>query len=147
MSSSVRAVTHADRVVVHVTGEIDIFATGELRRQFEALIAQGRTDIVVDLSDVTFIDSTGLGVLVGALKCVRADGGRLELVTRSERILKALRITALSRLFTVHADVDAALSHRPDAVVPEGAAGAFAEDGSVTAPWPLSAGRVVRGFF
>jgi len=143
MSSSVRAVTHADRVVIHVTGEIDIFATGALRRKFEELGAQGMNDIVVDLTDVAFIDSTGLGVLVGALKGVRADGGRLELVANSERILKALRITALSRLFTVHPDVDAALSAQADAPGQGGAIAAAAQ--SDTMPWPLNAGRPVGG--
>ena len=114
MSSSVRAVTHADRVVVHVTGEIDIFATGGLRRQLEELIAQGRTDIVVDLSDVAFIDSTGLGVLVGALKRLRAASGTFSLVCSKEPLLKIFRITALDQVFPIFPTVEAATSAQPD---------------------------------
>jgi anti-sigma B factor antagonist len=117
MSSPVRAVTYGTRVVVHLAGEVDIFTTAKLREQLGELIAQSHTDIVVDLTGVTFIDSTGLGVLVGALRSVRARGGRVQLVTNSQPILKALRITALSRLFTVHADLLTALSHPVDDVV------------------------------
>jgi len=114
MTSQITTITYGDRVVVLLVGEVDIFTTGDLRERLGELIAQHHTDIVVDLTGVTFIDSTGLGVLVGALRSVRSRGGRVQLVTSSPSILKALRITALSKLFTVHPDLLTALSDPAD---------------------------------
>jgi anti-sigma B factor antagonist len=66
-------------------------------------------DLVVDLRDVGFIDSTGLGVLVGALRDVRRHGGRLQLVVRDPRLVRLLRISSLDQLFDVHDDLATAL--------------------------------------
>ena len=105
-------VTHravGDRTVVEVTGEIDVSTAAILREGLATLIDAGHTDLVVDLTGVAFLDSTGLGVLVGALKKVRRHDGRLQLVIDSERLLKVFRITALLQVFTVQDTVEAAL--------------------------------------
>ena len=91
--------------VVEVTGEIDVYTASVLRERLAALVDEGRTDLVVDLTPVGFMDSTGLGVL----KKVRGLGGRLQLVIDSERLLKVFHITALTQVFTIHETVDAAL--------------------------------------
>lgn len=98
-----------DRTVVSVSGEIDVYTAAVLREQLGTLIDDGHHDVVVDLTDVRFMDSTGLGVLVGALKKVRGFGGRLQLVIDSERLLKVFRITALTQVFTIHETLDEAL--------------------------------------
>jgi len=98
------------RTVVAVEGEIDVSTADVMRDRLAEPIAEQRTDLVVDLLGVRFMDSTGLGVLVGALKKVRTQGGRLVLVVDSERLLTVLRITALLPLFTVYATVDEALA-------------------------------------
>ena len=61
--------------IVHVAGEIDVYTAPLLREVLDKQIAAGRTDLVVDLEKVTFMDSTGLGVLVGRLKLVRGQNG------------------------------------------------------------------------
>jgi len=128
MNSPVQRVTHGNRVVLRVAGEVDIVTTATLRAELAELIAQHHTDLVIDLTNVTFIDSTGLGVLVGALRSVSAEGGRVELVTANPQVLKALRLTALSRIFTIHPDVTTALADPATAVVPAAvAAGGSAE--------------------
>src|SRR5690606_25670313 len=73
----------------------------------------GATSVVVDLRRVDFLDSTGLGVLVGALKRLRLAGGQLALVCDSEKLLKVFRITALDRVFTLHDSVEAATAAAP----------------------------------
>ncbi len=98
------------RTVLHVAGEIDVASAGRLRERLVLLLSQGRADLVVDLTGVTFMDSTGLGVLVGGLKRVRIAGGRLVLVVDSERLLKVFRITGLTQVFTIHDTLDAALA-------------------------------------
>ena len=98
------------RTVVHVAGEIDVASADRLREQVAHLLAQGRNDLLVDLTGVSFMDSTGLGLLVGTLKRVRLAGGRLDLVVDSERLLKVFRITGLTQVFTIHETLDGALA-------------------------------------
>lgn len=98
------------RTVVHVGGEIDVASADRLREKVAHLLAAGRTDLLVDLTGVTFMDSTGLGLLVGTLKRVRLAGGRLDLVVDSERLLKVFRITGLTQVFTIHDSLDDALA-------------------------------------
>ena len=110
MDVSVHTVVHGDTVVVQVAGEIDVYTAASLREKLADLIDADHTDVVVDLTRVTFMDSTGLGVLVGALKKVRGYGGRLQLVIDQEKVIKVFRITALTQVFTIHETLDAALA-------------------------------------
>ncbi|WP_448630333.1 STAS domain-containing protein [Cellulomonas soli] len=91
-----------DRAVVMVSGEIDVSSADALRDGLRALVDEGRTDLVVDLSGVSFMDSTGLGVLVGTLKRVRLAGGRLELVVAGDRLGRLFELTALDQVFSLH---------------------------------------------
>lgn len=84
---------------VHVGGEIDVYTAPALRRELDEQIHGGCKQLVVDLSDVTFMDSTGLGVLVGRLKLLRAQGGTLRIRGASERVVKVFTITGLDRVF------------------------------------------------
>jgi anti-sigma B factor antagonist len=106
---SVTSRPSGERVVVHVTGEIDVYTAPILREELATLIDAQHTDLVVDLSDVSFMDSTGLGVLVGALKKIKTVGGDLRLVIDQEKVLKVFRITALTQVFPIYATVDEAL--------------------------------------
>jgi anti-sigma B factor antagonist len=94
--------------VLQVGGEIDVATAPRLREQLIKLVNDQRFSIVVDLEGVDFIDSTGLGVLVGALKRVRTNEGDLALVCTGPRILKVFEITGLTKVFTIHRTVDEA---------------------------------------
>lgn len=100
------------RTVVRAVGEVDVASGDRLRDALARAVTDGRKDLVVDLTGITFMDSTGLGILVGALKRVRLAGGTLELVISSERLLKVFRITGLTGLFTIHPTRDAVLGPR-----------------------------------
>jgi anti-sigma B factor antagonist len=91
-----------DRTVVVVGGEIDVYTAPKLREQLVDLVNAGRYHLVIDMETVEFLDSTGLGVLVGGLKRVRAHDGSLRLVCTQERILKIFRITGLTKVFPIH---------------------------------------------
>lgn len=110
MDVSVTSRESGDRTVIEVKGEIDVYTAPVLREELTSLIDSEHTTIVVDLTQVSFMDSTGLGVLVGALKKVRTLGGDLALVIDQEKILKVFRITALTQVFTIHPTLDAALA-------------------------------------
>jgi len=103
-------VTESDgATVLTVRGEVDVYTAPKLREKLVELDAQGRHTIVVDLEAVDFLDSTGLGVLVGGLKRVRSHDGDLILVCTHQRILKVFEITGLTKVFTIHDSVDAAV--------------------------------------
>jgi anti-sigma B factor antagonist len=96
--------------VLSVQGEVDVYTAPQFREQLIQLVDQGQRSILVDLEGVEFLDSTGLGVLVGGLKRVRAHDSSLRLVCSQERILKIFRITGLTKVFPIHASVDEALA-------------------------------------
>jgi anti-sigma B factor antagonist len=96
--------------VVAVSGEVDVMTAGTLRERLNDLVAAGHHDLVIDLDRVDFLDSAGLGVLVGGLKRVRAEHGSLQLVCTQERILKVFRITRLTEEFTIHPTLAQALA-------------------------------------
>lgn len=96
--------------VLEVAGEIDVATAPRLREQLISLVNDQRYRIVVDLEAVDFIDSTGLGVLIGALKRVRTHDGELVLVVTEPRILKVFEITGLLNVFLVRSDVADAVS-------------------------------------
>jgi anti-sigma B factor antagonist len=97
-----------ERTLVDVGGEIDVYTAPRLRERLVELINSGHHNLIIDLEDVDFLDSTGLGVLVGALKRVRAHQGSLRLVCTQERLLKIFRITGLAKVFGIYASVEAA---------------------------------------
>jgi anti-sigma B factor antagonist len=99
-----------DRTVVAVTGEIDVYTAPKLREHLIDLVAAGSHHLIIDMEGVDFLDSTGLGVLVGGLKRVRSHEGSLHLVCTQDRILKIFRITGLTKVFPIHASVDEALA-------------------------------------
>lgn len=106
---SITRADHGERTVVHLEGDIDVYTAPTVREKLDEQIRAGRTDLVVDLTGVTFIDSTGLGVLVGRLKHTRLLGGSLRLVGSDERVLKVFSITGLDKVFQIHPTLDGAL--------------------------------------
>lgn len=110
MDLSITQADHGNRTVVHLAGEIDVYTAPRLREKLDEQIHAGRTHLVVDLTDVSFLDSTGLGVLVGRLKLTRTLGGSMRIVGTDERVLKVFSITGLDKVFELHPDLDSALS-------------------------------------
>jgi anti-sigma B factor antagonist len=96
--------------VISLRGEIDVYTAPRLRQALIDLVEADEKDILVDMSRVDFLDSTGLGVLVGGLKRVKAKDGSLEIVATQDKILKIFEITGLSKVFPIHESVDAAVS-------------------------------------
>jgi anti-sigma B factor antagonist len=89
------------REVVAVRGEIDVATSPALREELYAIIDGGARELVVDLSELGFIDSSGLGVLVAALKHMREQDGQLVLSGLAQPALRVFEITDLTALFTI----------------------------------------------
>jgi anti-sigma B factor antagonist len=92
-----------DCYTVTVRGEVDVATSPSLRAELHSLVERGASKITLDLSSTTFIDSSGLGVLVGALKRLREtpDGGEVELRGMQDQVKKVFEITGLTNLFKV----------------------------------------------
>ena len=91
----------SERHVVAVRGEIDLFTAPELKKMLADAIENGATQVVVDLSETTFLDSTALGVLIGAVKRLRSRDGRLTIVNVDDNIAKTFEITGLDQIFPI----------------------------------------------
>lgn len=92
--------------VVGVRGEVDLYTAPRLKERLADLSAHGKSQVAVDLQGVEFMDSTGLGVLIGALKRSREAGGTLSLIAPREPVVKVLAITGLDKVFPIHASVE-----------------------------------------
>ena len=91
----------SERHVLAVRGEIDLFTAPELKQVLAESIEAGRVRIIVDLTETTFLDSTALGVLIGAVKRLRSRDGALAIVNVDENIAKTFEITGLDQIFTI----------------------------------------------
>ena len=100
------------RTIVSVGGEIDVYTAPKLRDKITELVGNGNYNLVIDMEKVDFLDSTGLGVLVGGLKKVRAHDGSMRLICNQERLLKIFRITGLAKVFAIHGSQADALAER-----------------------------------
>jgi anti-sigma B factor antagonist len=96
--------------VVAVTGEIDLFTAPEFKQRVSAPIDAGSTRVVVDLTETTFIDSSSLGVLIGAHRRLRRLEGSLVIVCSNDAIVKTFRITGLDGVFAIVPSLDEALN-------------------------------------
>ena len=95
--------------VISLSGEVDLYTAPEFKQQLLEVIEQGGRDVIVDLSNTTFIDSTTLGVLVGGVKRLRTNEGQPSLVCSDRNITKIFEITGLDRVFAIHPTLEAAL--------------------------------------
>jgi anti-sigma B factor antagonist len=96
--------------VVAVSGEIDLFTAPEFKQRVAAPIDAGSTRVIVDLTETTFIDSSSLGVLIGAHRRLLRLQGRLVIVCNSDAISKTFRITGLDGVFTIVGSLEEAFN-------------------------------------
>ncbi|MFG2887566.1 STAS domain-containing protein [Streptomyces sp. NPDC048297] len=123
---TVRGVEQGEWAVLQVSGELDLVTSPVLRQRVHDVVADGRHSLVLDLSDVFFCDSSGVGVLIAARRLIRSCQGRLRLILpdqgadggtsrsseaesgRGAHVNRVLGALGVRRLFDVHADVESA---------------------------------------
>ena len=86
-----------DGSTVQVGGEVDTYTSPQLRRALQDLIRDGTTDLALDLSEVTFLDSSALAVLITTAKSCRTHGGSLRIAKATPETTRLLEITGLTR--------------------------------------------------
>ena len=107
---SVASITEqSGRTVVALSGEIDMEEAPKVRRALLDVMKQKR-DILVDLSQVTYIDSSGIASLIEGLQTARKQKNDLALVSVSQRARRVLELARLDKVFTIHADLPTALA-------------------------------------
>ncbi|MET7450626.1 STAS domain-containing protein [Streptomyces sp. NPDC005574] len=116
-------VTHGEQgdwVVLRVSGELDLVTSPLLRQPVHDAVAEGRHSIVLDLSEVFFCDSSGVGVLIAVRRLMRSCQGRLRLILPAQgavdgsHVNRVLGALGVRRLFDVYADVDDALTEEAE---------------------------------
>jgi anti-sigma B factor antagonist len=94
-----------------VSGEIDLFSAPQLKERIAQLIDEGHVQLVINLEDVSFMDSTGLGVLLGTQKRLRERDGSLTIVCPPGPVHRVLTLTGLHKVFTIYESLaDASIS-------------------------------------
>jgi len=98
--------------VLHVQGRLTMAAAGELKAAVDREVGAGRTLVVVDLGDTAFLDSSGLGALVGGLRAARAAGGDLRIARVGAQVRTVLELTTMDRVLRPYASVEDAVGDR-----------------------------------
>jgi anti-sigma B factor antagonist len=97
-------------VVVDVEGEIHVSTAPEFSTLLNSVVDDGHSSLVLDLTGVMFIDSTGLSVLLNALRQITRAGGRMAVVCSNPTVLRLFEITRLDTTFDIHAELESALA-------------------------------------
>jgi anti-sigma B factor antagonist len=100
--------------IVAISGEVDVYSAPALKDKITELVGAGEHTLIVDLGNVTFLDSTGLGVLVEARTATAEAGGSLPLVCTQQRVLKLFTITGLDGVFSIQPSVGDAVAQLRD---------------------------------
>ncbi|MCG7210532.1 MULTISPECIES: STAS domain-containing protein [Streptomyces] len=120
MAFKVTGVEQGEWAVIGVSGELDLVTSPVLRQRVHDAVAEGHHCLVLDLSDVFFCDSSGVGVLIAARRLIRSCRGRLRLILPAQgasdgsHVNRVLGALGVRRLFDVYADIDSAVSDEAD---------------------------------
>ena len=88
-------------IEVLVSGEIDVYTASRLKEVVNPLASQDHVEMVINLSGVSFMDSTGLGVLVGLFKTVKSHNGKFQIIGLSNRLKRLFDITGLAEIIQI----------------------------------------------
>lgn len=97
--------SNPDRHVITVSGEVDLASSPQLDDAIISTLDSGAKAVAIDLTDVSFMDSSGLGVIVRGLKRCREADIDLDLVITNERVLKVFGITGLDQVIPIHSSI------------------------------------------
>ena len=105
----IETTTHGPVAVLRPSGRLNMVAAPAMKGSIDKTVNDGFSKLVVDLSETSFMDSSGLGALIGGLKAARQAGGDLRLAAAPEQVMTVLRLTNLDRVLRCHRTVDEAV--------------------------------------
>lgn len=97
--------------IISVQGEIDVYTSPRVKETINELIEKENYNLIINLEEVRYIDSTGLGVLIGALKRVREHNGSINLICTNPQIKKIFNITGLVKIFGIFKSEEEAIQN------------------------------------
>lgn len=111
MTLEITTSRHADQTaVLTVSGRLSAVNVAELRAAMAAVVDDGRRHVILELSGVHFIDSSGLGGVIAGLKMARQAGGDLRLVAPGQQVMMILKLTNLDQILSVYPTVESAVT-------------------------------------
>lgn len=112
LSVEIKSEHDGDAIVYRLRGSLDLSTSPSLRAALVEAANEGKHDIIVDLSHIEFLDSTGLGAIIGGHRRALENGGRVRLIVNEGPILRLFAITGLMAILSVYGSLDAALNDR-----------------------------------
>lgn len=98
------------QAIMTLKGEIDIYTATKLKEELNSLVSEHKADVIVDLKNVTYMDSTGLGTFVSALKQSEKAGSSLRLIRANDRLFRLFQVTGLDDVIDVHSEEEGGLN-------------------------------------
>ncbi|TDT71502.1 anti-sigma B factor antagonist [Hypnocyclicus thermotrophus] len=95
---------------IDIQGEIDVYTSIDLKLELNNLVDNGSHKLIIDLENVTYMDSSGLGVLVALLKRIKTEEGQLKLLNLPPSVAKIFELTRLTKFFEIYNDLDNAIN-------------------------------------
>ncbi len=105
MDLDIDVVEKQDKTIVKLSGEIDVYTAPELKDILLPLVEKENNNIEVCFSDVEYMDSTGLGIFINALKSSKTYNSRMELVNLTDRVLRLFTITGLDEIIDINPEI------------------------------------------
>ena len=99
-----------ENTVISLRGEIDLYNAPEIRELVEKLITEKQVHIVIDMEEVTYIDSSGIGALISSLNNLKKKNGSLKITNITGSVRKVFELTKLSSFFDIYESIPEALS-------------------------------------
>jgi len=101
--------TDGAATVIEANGRLDMVAAPQLKVLIQGAVTEGEIPVVIDLSGITFMDSTGLAALISGLRITRQAGSDLRIAGATAQVLSVLQMTGIDRIFQAYANIDEAL--------------------------------------
>jgi anti-sigma B factor antagonist len=103
-------VREVDKVVIlDINGEIDLYNAPEIKSKITELTEQGKNDIIINLKKVSYIDSSGIGVLISSLSSLKKAGGSLKIINVYDSVKKVFELTKLTSFFDIYGSEEEAM--------------------------------------
>lgn len=99
----------SDELLIKIEGEVDVYTSIDLKKEITKLIEEGQNNIIIDLENVNYMDSSGLGVLVALLKELKKIGGELKLINLPVSVKKIFDLTRLTKFFDIYNNLEDAI--------------------------------------
>lgn len=106
MNLEVKHTEEVGKDILYLRGEVDAYTITELKDAFKVVMQKENHEVIIDLEEVTYMDSTGLGVFISALKSAKENNSELKIINIQDRIYRLFQITGLNEIMDVQAAIE-----------------------------------------